>query len=251
MLNKKHKVFLTILVTLIITAFISYKMTIYAPILIDSKERNIIEKTVDFFMFGFHLTKASVYSEYIKDNNKAAREFGKAGWYRKKYLEKKFKIDGNDLNSVLNFYKNINTTSILKDLYTFLMNEGNQEPNFFREAGEKFLIWNNWKKSAEAFSRVIDSNPNDIMSYYYLGLSYLGLKKLDKAKQCFEEVIILNKDFADAYYQLGLIEEKKKNLKKAQILYENTNKHTGIAGNFPAVPVQCWTSVQTNYCRPY
>ena len=90
------------------------------------------------------------------------------------------------------------------------MKEENNEINFLYEAGEIFIICKNWKMAVEAFSKVTDSNPDDVMGYYYLSLSYLGLKKLIKANKCLERVTELKPDFADAYYRLGFIAEKEK-----------------------------------------
>jgi tetratricopeptide (TPR) repeat protein len=171
-------------------------------------------------MVGWHFTKASIYSDYLKNYDKENKELGKAGWYRKKYLEKKFEVDGEDLFSILEVYKNLNITSILEDLYIFLMKKENHENTFIREAGEIFMISKNWKMASQALSKVTDSNPGDVMGHYYLGLSYLNLKKHIKANLCFERAIELKPDFADAYFRLGFIAEKEKNWKKAQSLYE-------------------------------
>jgi tetratricopeptide (TPR) repeat protein len=222
MLSKKNKIVLIFFIILIIGFNILYKITFYTPPLLDSGKRNIIEKTIDFLWFGWHFTKASIHTKYLKNSREANKEIGRAAWYRKKYLLKKFRVKEKDLISILAVYKKLNINSISEKLYIFLMREKNNEIIFFREAGENFIIWKNWKMATKAFSKVIDSYPDDVMSYYYLGLSYLSLKKLNKANEYLEKVIELKPDFAEAYYRLGLIAEKEKNWRKAKSLYEKT-----------------------------
>jgi len=197
-------------------------LVLYTPPILDYGKRNLIEKTIDFICFGWHFIKASIYSDYLGNNVRANKELEKAGCYRKKYLFKKFEIHQDDL--VLKIYKNSNIKSIIdiEKTYIFLMREGKNEVDFLHEAGEIFLSLKNWKMATKAFALSIDSNPHDVMGYYYLGLSYFSLKRLLNANQCFEKVIRIKPDFADAYYQLGIIAEKEKNLRKAQNYYEKT-----------------------------
>jgi len=195
-------------------------MTSYTSPLLDTGRRNFTEKTIDFLCFGWHFTKASIYRNYLKNKVEANKELWKAGWYRKKYLIKRFGINGSDLTLALEKYKNLNITPILEDLYIFLMRKKNTNISLLREDGEKFIIFKNWEMATEAFSKVIDSNPNDHMSYYHLGLSCLHLKKLKKANEYFERAIELKPSFADAYYRLGFIAEKEENWRKAQSFYE-------------------------------
>jgi len=220
MINKKYKIFLIFFISLIIVFFIIYKLVIYTPHLLDYGKRNFVEKTMDFLWFGWHFTKASIYSDYLKDYGEANKELGKASWYRKKYIVKKFGVDEEDLISILEVYKNLNIIPILEELYVFLMKEENNEITFFRDAGEIFIICKNWTMAIEVLSKAVELNPDDLMGHYHLGLSYLNLKKLIKANQCFERAIELRPDFADAFYRLGFIAEKEKNWRKAKSLYE-------------------------------
>lgn len=208
------------LISLIIISIILYKITFYTPPFLDLGKRNLIERNIDFFCFGWHFTKASIQSDYLNNYDEATRELGKAGWYRKKYLIKKFDVNGEDTISVLNVYKNLNINTILEKLYIFLIRGKKSEMLFLVEAGERFISCENWKMSVEAFSRVIDLNPGDLQIHYYLGLSYLQLNKLVKANEYLEKAIKLKPDFADAYYQLGIIAEREKNWKEAQNLYK-------------------------------
>jgi len=221
-IKKKYKFLFTFFINVIIFSIIIYKISFYTPPLLDSGKRNIAKKTIDFLSFGLHLTKGSIVRDYLGDRGGANEDFAKAGWYRKKYLVKRFIVKEEDITLVLEVYKNLDINSIKENLYIFLMKDKNNKISFFREAGEKFIISKNWEMAVEAFSKVIDSNPDDHLSYYYLGLSYIHLKKLAKAKEYLEKVIELKPDFADAYYRLAIIAEKEQNWEKAQSLYEKT-----------------------------
>lgn len=222
MIKKKYKFLFIFFISVIIFSIIIYKISFYTPPLLDSGKRNIAEKTIDFLSFGWHLTKGSIVRDYLGERGEANEDFAKAGWYRKKYLVKRFRAKEEDITLVLKVYKDLDINSIIENLYFFLMKDKNNKISFFREAGEKFIIEKNWKMAVEAFSKVVDSNPDDYMSYYYLGLSCIHLKKLVKAKGYLDKAIELKPDFADAYYRLGVIAEKEQNWKKAQSLYEIT-----------------------------
>jgi len=221
-IKKKYKFLFIFFISAIIFSIIIYKISFYTPPLLDPGKRNIAEKTIDFLSFGWHLTKGSIVRDYLGDRGGANEDFAKAGWYRKKYLVKRFIVKEEDITLVLEVYKNLNMNSIIEKLYIFLMKDKNNKISFFREAGEKFIISKNWEMAVEAFSKVVDSNPDDHLSYYYLGLSCIHLKKLAKAKGYLDMAIELKPDFADAYYQLGIIAEKEQDWKKAQSLYEKT-----------------------------
>jgi len=219
-IKKKYKFIFIFFISVIIISITIYKILFYTPPLLDSGKRNIAEKTIDFLTFGWHLTKGSIYKDYFENIDKSQMELVKAGLYRKKYLVKRFKVKGEDLDLVLDVYKNLNINSLIEKLYVFLLSGKNYQIRFFREAGEEFFKYENWRVAVEAFSKVVDSNPDDYMSHYYLGLSYLHLKKFSVANEYFEKVIELKPDFADAYYRLGIIAEKEQNWGKAQRLYE-------------------------------
>lgn len=222
MIKKKYKFLFIFFISVIIFSIIIYKTSFYTPPLLDPGKRNIAEKTIDFLSFGWHLTKGSIVRDYLGDRGGANEDFAKAGWYRKKYLVKRFIVKEEDITLVLEVYKDLDINSISKNLYFFLMKGKNNKISFFREAGEKFIISKNWEMAVEAFSKVIEPNPDDHMSYYYLGLSCIHLKELAKAKEYLDKAIELKPDFADAYYRLGVIAEKEQNWKKAQSLYEKT-----------------------------
>ncbi len=222
MIKKKYKFLFIFFIIVIIFSIILYKISFYTPPLLDSGKRNIAEKTIDFLSFGWHLTKGSIIKDYFGAGGGANKVFARAGWYRKKYLVKRFRVKEEDITLVLELYKDSNINTITEKLYFFLRKDKDNKISFFREAGKKFIISKNWEMAVEAFSKVVDSNPDDHMSYYYLGLSCIHLKKLVKANGYLDKAIELKPDFADAYYRLGIIAEKEQNWKKAQSFYEKT-----------------------------
>jgi len=121
--NKKFKFFLILFISSIFVFIIIYRLTFYTPPLLDSGKRDFIEKTIDFLWFGWHFTKASIYKDYFKNNDKANKELGKAGWYREKYLIKYFEVKEKDLSSILEIYKKIKINSISEKLDAFLLKE--------------------------------------------------------------------------------------------------------------------------------
>ncbi len=222
MTKKKYKFLFVFFISVIIVSIIIYKISFYTPPLLDSGKRNIAEKTIDFLSFGWHLTKGSIIKDYFRDEGGANKVFARAGWYRKEYLVKRFIAKEEDITLILELYKDSNINYIVENLYFFLRKIENNKISFFREAGEKLIIEKNWEMAVKAFSKVVDSNPNDHMSYYYLGLSCIHLKKLTKAKGYLDKAIELNPFFADAYYRLGIIAEKEQKWEKAQSFYEKT-----------------------------
>lgn len=123
MLIKKFKFFLILFISLIFVFIIIYRLTFYTPPLLDYGKRNFTEKTIDFLSFGWHFTKASIYKDYLKSKDKANKELGKAGWYRKKYLIKYFGVKEKDFTSILEIYKKLKINSISEKLDAFLVKE--------------------------------------------------------------------------------------------------------------------------------
>jgi len=220
MFHKRLRFFLLISITLFLIFIIGYKISFYTPPLLDSGKRNFAEMTLDIFYFGWHFTKALIYDQYLNNSNSANKEFGKASWYNERYLIKRYRINGEDLISLIDLYKKLNIKPTLEKLYTAIIKEKNLNPDFLSEAGATFIACKNWEMAEVVFAKVIDLNPGDVMSCYYLGLSYLNLKKFSKANEYFERVIKLEPEFADAYYQIGLIAEKEHEWKKAKFFYE-------------------------------
>lgn len=115
-----HVVFIFCL-CLIILFLIIYKTLFYIPPLLDQGKRNIAEKTIDFFCFGWHLTTGSIHMAYLKNHDNAIKEFAKAGWYRKKYLAKRFFKKEEDIDKFLEANRNLPNKSFREKLYVFLI----------------------------------------------------------------------------------------------------------------------------------
>lgn len=127
--NKKFKFFLVLFISFIFIFIIIYRHTFYTPPLFDSSKRDFVEKTIDFISFGWHFTKASIYKDYFKNNDKANKELGKAGWYREKYLIKYFEVKEKDFYSILKIYKKLKINSISEKLDAFLLKEQEKNKN--------------------------------------------------------------------------------------------------------------------------
>ena len=153
--SRKIKTWVSLLVVVIFISFVFYKLFLYEPPLIDP-QRNLIDKITDFFYFSWHFTKASVYKDFLKNRDKSRRELEKAGWYDKKYLGNRFKINQDDTLLVLKVY------------------------------GENLITWKKWKTAVKAFSRATQLDSTDYVSYYYLGLCYWKQKKYT-IKELFEK----------------------------------------------------------------
>ena len=221
MLKKRINFLIVFLMGLLVIMIIIYRFTSYSPPFLDDGKRNVMDRIIDFFSFGWHITKGSIYKDYLINSDMGRKEFGKAGWYRKIYLEKKFNGETANSFSIFNLYKKLDVNSILEKLYIHeLEKKARSNVAFIYEAGERFIIYRNWKMAKKAFSMVADSNEGDTMGYYYLGLSYLNLNELDHAKFSFEKVVNLSPDFADAYYRLGLIAKKGKKWIEAKEYFE-------------------------------
>lgn len=218
----KVRKYLSLFIGLVTAGLVTYQFILFTPFLLDRQDRNVVDKFIDFYCFGWHLTKGSVYKEYLKNEVKAQKEFGRAAWHREIYLRRKFNLEEVDLKSVLDLYKELELYPIQEQIYAEMLKEEGHGISFYREAGKTFMVCENWKKAVDAYSKVIDEDQDDEMDFYYLGLSYWNLKHYEKAENCFKKVIELSPDFADSYYRLGLIAQKEGNRVKAQKLYKQT-----------------------------
>lgn len=69
-----------------------------------------------------------------------------------------------------------------------------------------FSFFNDYQKSIEDFSKRIDLEKTDTLSFYYRGLANMKLKKHDLAISDFSQAISLNKQFYDCYLQRAICE---------------------------------------------
>lgn len=121
MIKKKYKFLFISFISVIIFSIIIYKISFYTPPLLDHGKRNIPEKTIDFFSFALYLTKGSIIEDYFGNRGHANEEYAKAGWYRKKYLVKMFRVKEENITLFLEAYKDLDINSIREKLYRFLM----------------------------------------------------------------------------------------------------------------------------------
>jgi len=220
-LNKKFKLLSILFISLAIVFFIIYKITFYTHPLLDSGKRNIIEQTIDFFGFSWHLSKSAFYKVFIRKDI-SRREFDKAAWYRINYFPKLVNIDNKDLYLIAELYQDKNLNSFLEKLYSYFLEKEINDLKLLKKIELFFFEKEDWKHLKKASERILLLDPNDLDSLYYLGLSYLNLNKLEKSKELLERLAKSRPNFADAYYRLGLIYLKKKNYDRAQKLFEKT-----------------------------
>jgi hypothetical protein len=120
---KKRRVALVVLFLFLIIFLCTYRVFFYAPPLLDAGRRNIADKTLDFLWSGWHLTKGSFIKDYLKDQGTANGDFFKAGWYRRVYLLKEFRLTDNELDILLDLYRNLDRKSLQTKLYEFVMSD--------------------------------------------------------------------------------------------------------------------------------
>lgn len=74
--------------------------------------------------------------------------------------------------------------------------------------GEQEASKNNWKQAAEQFFQAANKNDQDPVAFYDLGVAYLHLGELEKARVAEEQAVILKPDFVNAHVQLATILSK-------------------------------------------
>jgi len=221
MLNKKNKIALSSLIIIIIVFFISYKVLLYSPPLIDQGKRNFIEKTIDFLGFSWHLYKSAIYRVFLrKDISK--KEYAKAAWYRIDYFPKLMNIDNIDLALIAEVYREKELTNLIEKLYLYFLKKEINDLKVLKKIELFFLEKEDWKHLKKASEGILLIDPDDLDTLYYLGLSYQNLNEFEESKELFEKLVKSRPNFADAYYRLGLIYLKKKNYNRAQNLFEKT-----------------------------
>jgi len=140
---------------LILCIFIVYRLTSYTPPLLRTENGNVFDHTIDFTAFGYHNTKASILSDYLKNSSKASIETANAAWYRKNYFFTKFEIDEEDFDAIVDIYKNLKIAPILVELYSYHMKRRNSDTDLLLESGAFFLDIKKWKLAIKALSKIL------------------------------------------------------------------------------------------------
>lgn len=94
--------------------------------------------------------------------------------------------------------------------------------------GEQEASKSNWKQAVEQFFQAANKNDQDPVAFYDLGVAYLHLGELEKARFAEEQAVSLKPDFVNAHVQLATILSKmgdrsaaEKSLRKALELDPN------------------------------
>jgi tetratricopeptide (TPR) repeat protein len=82
-----------------------------------------------------------------------------------------------------------------------------------------------YDESAQLFGRVLAENPDDFLSYYYLGTALVALANQDSADVCFTVCLTLNPNFVPALNVLASIHYVKKHYARALTLYREAADH--------------------------
>ena len=72
----------------------------------------------------------------------------------------------------------------------------------------------------DLLKEMLDKSPNDSFANYALGLEYMSLKELDKARDIFEGLRSSNPNYCATYYQLGKVYEMLGQDSVARKIYE-------------------------------
>ncbi|MBI3586932.1 MAG: tetratricopeptide repeat protein [Ignavibacteriales bacterium] len=86
------------------------------------------------------------------------------------------------------------------------------------------LVYNDQRmheEAADKFRRIVEINPRDFLSYYYLGNAMVALGKQDSARVCLRISSELNPNFVPAIAVLGSLYYAIKDYAKALELYQN------------------------------
>ena len=95
--------------------------------------------------------------------------------------------------------------------------------------GVGYLDAGAYDKAVDCFGNIAARYPDDLVPYYYLGLSYYGKMDLERAEKIFKTVLNLDPKYSQVYYYLGLIEYKKGNKDKA---LQYLDKTTSLDNSF-------------------
>lgn len=84
------------------------------------------------------------------------------------------------------------------------------------EKGISYIKSSSFSEAIKLFEDIIKKNNSDFRSYYFLGTSYLQLRKLDLAELNLRSSIELNKNYISAIHNLGITLSLKNNFSEAK-----------------------------------
>jgi len=85
----------------------------------------------------------------------------------------------------------------------------NETAKIYRQMGSRFLEKSDGPKAISYLTRVVELNPEDVDSKYYLGTAYYLQGSYDEAVEYIEQAIKLSPDNADYHFGLGVVYEQK------------------------------------------
>jgi tetratricopeptide (TPR) repeat protein len=102
---------------------------------------------------------------------------------------------------------------------TLLQNHpGEEEPQFF--LGLTYLQLRRYPQALEIFKKIIQAHPKSDRAYYYLGKLHLAQKQYERAQKAFQETVQLNPLHEGGYLGLGFIYEAIEQPKQALVMYQ-------------------------------
>jgi len=87
--------------------------------------------------------------------------------------------------------------------------------------GRLYYLQNNYEESLFNYNKVkeLSESPSPEL-WNNLGLLYMKMKNIDKAKEVYAKALNIRKNYPEVYYNLGLLYLKSKNFEKAQMYFE-------------------------------
>jgi|UniRef100_A0A7V3RFS7 superkiller protein 3 len=76
------------------------------------------------------------------------------------------------------------------------------------EIGQSYLLNKEYEKAISKFSEALKINPHDPEVYYYLGLAYEHVGKLEQAKQMYEKALAIDRSFNNAEIRLTEVKNR-------------------------------------------
>jgi tetratricopeptide (TPR) repeat protein len=106
-----------------------------------------------------------------------------------------------------------------KTFQTLLQNHpGEEDPQFF--LGLTYLQLRKYPQAQDVFKKIIQTNPKSDRAYYFLGKVYLAQKQYDQAQKAFQETVGLQPLHEGGFLGLGFIYEATDQPKQALAMYQ-------------------------------